>query len=326
MKLKSVIVHPLVLLSVVDHYNRVAKDTKKRVVGVLLGNVSNGVANVENSFAVPFEEDERDPSVWFYDHNYQESMFSMFRKVNAREKLIGWYSSGPKVKPNDKDIHELLRKFTPEPLFVIVDVKPREVGIPTEAYCTEIQVLEDGTEVPTFRNLPTEIGGLESEIMVVEHLLRDVKDATITSLSHSISEKIDSMKGLTLKLRSFLTYLENVLAGKLPVKQEILSEIQEVFSLLPNLGTKEMVSAFTMTVNDNMMMVYLASLLRTIIALHDLIENKLALKREEGGSLLLGKKRPVVESEGGEEEGEKKSGENPAAESEKPTTEKMDLD
>jgi len=33
----EVVVHPLVLLSVVDHYNRVAKDTRKRVVGVLLG-------------------------------------------------------------------------------------------------------------------------------------------------------------------------------------------------------------------------------------------------------------------------------------------------
>jgi 26S proteasome regulatory subunit N8 len=28
----DVVVHPLVLLSVVDHYNRVAKDTKKRAV------------------------------------------------------------------------------------------------------------------------------------------------------------------------------------------------------------------------------------------------------------------------------------------------------
>ena len=32
-----VVVHPTVLLSVVDHYNRVAKDTKKRVIGVLMG-------------------------------------------------------------------------------------------------------------------------------------------------------------------------------------------------------------------------------------------------------------------------------------------------
>ncbi len=37
-QLNTVIVHPLVLLSIVDHYNREAKDNKdKRVVGVLLG-------------------------------------------------------------------------------------------------------------------------------------------------------------------------------------------------------------------------------------------------------------------------------------------------
>ena len=28
--------------------------------------------NVMSSFAVPFEEDERDPNVWFVDHNYIE--------------------------------------------------------------------------------------------------------------------------------------------------------------------------------------------------------------------------------------------------------------
>jgi hypothetical protein len=32
---KEVVVHPLVLLSVVDHYNRVARDTQKRVVSTL---------------------------------------------------------------------------------------------------------------------------------------------------------------------------------------------------------------------------------------------------------------------------------------------------
>lgn len=46
-----VVVHPLVLLSVVDHYNRVAKDTRKRVAGVLLGEYSKGRCDVTNSFA-----------------------------------------------------------------------------------------------------------------------------------------------------------------------------------------------------------------------------------------------------------------------------------
>lgn len=52
----KVIVHPLVLLSVVDHFNRMGKiGNQKRVVGVLLGSwKSKGVLDVSNSFAGEF--------------------------------------------------------------------------------------------------------------------------------------------------------------------------------------------------------------------------------------------------------------------------------
>jgi 26S proteasome regulatory subunit N8 len=52
----TVIVHPLVLLSVVDHYNRVAKSTRKRVLGVLLGQNNGKTVNVANSFAGKYIE------------------------------------------------------------------------------------------------------------------------------------------------------------------------------------------------------------------------------------------------------------------------------
>lgn len=80
----EVVVHPLVLLSVVDHYNRVAKDTRKRVVGVLLGSRTKTRADITNSFAVPFEEDLSNPRVWFLDHNFLETMYWMFKKVNSK--------------------------------------------------------------------------------------------------------------------------------------------------------------------------------------------------------------------------------------------------
>lgn len=49
----KVIVHPLVLLSVVDHFNRMGKiGNQKRVVGVLLGCWrAKGELDVSNSFA-----------------------------------------------------------------------------------------------------------------------------------------------------------------------------------------------------------------------------------------------------------------------------------
>jgi JAB1/Mov34/MPN/PAD-1 ubiquitin protease len=57
----EVIIHPLVLLSAADHYHRVARGTRKRVVGVLLGSIYRGKVDATNSFAVPFEEDSRNP-------------------------------------------------------------------------------------------------------------------------------------------------------------------------------------------------------------------------------------------------------------------------
>lgn len=90
----EVIIHPLVLLSVTDHYNRVAKDTRKRVVGVLLGSRTKNRVDITNSFAVPFEEDLNNPTVWFLDHNFLESMFWMFNKVNSKlVQLVEWVSA-----------------------------------------------------------------------------------------------------------------------------------------------------------------------------------------------------------------------------------------
>jgi hypothetical protein len=75
----EVIVHPLVLLSAVDHHYRVAREqAKKRVVGVLLGEVKDGRVDVTNSFALPFEEDGRDPDIFFCDHDYLERCAATF--------------------------------------------------------------------------------------------------------------------------------------------------------------------------------------------------------------------------------------------------------
>ncbi|CDJ43697.1 hypothetical protein, conserved, partial [Eimeria tenella] len=46
---KVVVVHPIVLLSVVDHFNRIAKGTSRRVVGCVLGEVVGDEWHATNS-------------------------------------------------------------------------------------------------------------------------------------------------------------------------------------------------------------------------------------------------------------------------------------
>lgn len=83
------VVHPLVLLSVADHHARsVPRGSHKRVVGVLLGQDNGKTINVANSYGIPFEEDDKDSKTWFLDHNYIESMYEMFKKVNGTCKML----------------------------------------------------------------------------------------------------------------------------------------------------------------------------------------------------------------------------------------------
>lgn len=65
--------------------------------------------DISNSFAVPFDEEERDSEVWFLDHEYLENMYAMFKKVNARERIVGWYHTGPKLHQNDIRVNDLVR-------------------------------------------------------------------------------------------------------------------------------------------------------------------------------------------------------------------------
>ncbi|CAN8065800.1 unnamed protein product [Agarophyton chilense] len=277
----SVAVHPLVLLGVIDHYNRVCEDTKKRAVGVLLGHVAKGKVSCTNCFAVPFEEDEKDPSVWFLDHNFLENMMGMFRKVNARERLVGWYSTGPKIHTGDLDINELIRSYCPNPVLVIVDVKPKDLGLPTEAYLSVEEAQKDGAITKTFEHLPSEIDATDAEEVGVGHLLRDIKDSSISNLTSDISAKSAALMSLGDRLAELKTYLEDVAATKLPVNNEIMYRMQDVFSLLPSLDVPKLLRGFHVKNNDMMLVLYVSALIRSIIALHDLIDNKIMLKATE---------------------------------------------
>jgi proteasome lid subunit RPN8/RPN11 len=182
---KNVVVHPTVLLSVVDHYNRIAKDTKKRVVGVLTGEFGDkGVLDVTNCYAVPFDEELNDPNVWFFDHIYHETMFNMMRKINSKEKIVGWYSTGPDIKKADIAINEIIRKYNTNPIFVVVKLhETNSLGIPTETYYTQEEVDDNGNLMRQFVHITSSIGASEAEEVGVEHLLRDIKDASLGQFS-----------------------------------------------------------------------------------------------------------------------------------------------
>jgi 26S proteasome regulatory subunit N8 len=308
----TVVVHPLVLLSVTDHHARsVSRNSHKRVIGVLLGQDNGKIVNVANSFGIPFEEDEKDSKTWFLDHNYIESMFEMFKKVNARERMIGWYHSGPKLRASDQEINDLFKRYIARPVMVIVDVRPQTVGIPTDAYFAVEEIKDDGTETrKTFLHVPSSIEAEEAEEIGVEHLLRDIKDSTTTTLATRVSEQLASLRGLQSRLSDIQKYLADVAAGSMPVNHQIVYHLQDALNLLPDLGAEGVKRSFASSTNDQLLVVYLSSLLRAVIALHALVDNKATIGRAE------------LEENGGEEKDKDKKGKGEDKKDEKDEKEK----
>ena len=281
----NVIIHPLVLLSVVDHFNRSeVDDYNGRVCGILLGEIYKGKVDITNSYAVPFEEDDNDPTIWFFDHNYHEKMYHMYHKVSAKEKIVGWYSSGSTLTSSDLDIHELIRKYCPEPVFVLVDVNPanEQVEIPTKAYISIEDVPEKrSTNLRTFIYIPSSIGAYEAEEVGVEHLLREIRDIGGSTIADLVASKIIALKAMKQRLLSIIKYLSSIAKHKIKPNYQILYNIQNIINSLPNISSESILNSFKSLINDNSLMIYISSLIRSILSLHDLINNKLELLQNE---------------------------------------------
>jgi len=114
---------------------------------------------------------------------------------------------------------------------------------------------------------------------------RDIQDKTVGTLAQRISNQLLSLEGLRTHLEGVRDYLGLVAAGTLPKNHTILYQLQDIFNLLPNLNLQQFSKSFAIKFNDQLLVVYLASLIRAVVALHHLIQNKISnheAEKQEG--------------------------------------------
>ena len=91
-----------------------------------------------------------------------------------------------------------------------------------------------------------------------------------------------------------------------------MNNFQDIFNLLPNLKVEQIVRSFSVKSNDYMYVMYVSGLIRSILSLHDLINNKINAKEIELETLKR-EKEEEAEKKKKEEEASKKKGEAAAA-------------
>jgi 26S proteasome regulatory subunit N8 len=101
-------------------------------------------------------------------------------------------------------------------------------------------------------------------------------------------------------------YLVDVARGTAPVNHQVVYLLQDALNLLPDLADPALTTGFASTTNDALLVVYLSSLLRAVIALHALVDNKATIGRaeleEDGGGKDKDKDKEKAKAAEGEKE------------------------
>ena len=96
-----------------------------------------------------------------------------------------------------------------------------------KSYYSEEVVKDDGKAIiRTFKHISSEVGAYEAEEVGVEHLLRDINDPSLSSLSEQVRHKVQSLKGLKERLDQMKSYLTSVIEKKVPINKSIIYKIQ----------------------------------------------------------------------------------------------------
>ena len=84
----------------------------------------------------------------------------------VKERIVGFYSTGPEIRPADIAIAQMFLKYRSKAIFTIIDIRAEreEEGLPVKAYKMVETVPEDGEEIVlTFKHIPSEVGAYEAE-------------------------------------------------------------------------------------------------------------------------------------------------------------------
>ena len=77
------------------------------------------------------------------------------------------------------------------------------------------------------------------------------------------------------RLTDMSIYIQRAISGQIPVNNQIIGNMQDIFNLLPNLNIDEIVKSMLVNSNDVYLAIYISAMVRSVIALHGLLANKI---------------------------------------------------
>jgi len=264
-------VQPVVVFSILDHYKR-RNVGQRRVVGTLLGEKKGNVVFIKNCFPVPHQEDDDQVLV---DMEYHVQMIALHHKVNPREQVVGWYSTGDKITYVSSLIHDVYKAQVEWPVHVTVDTNLSNLRMSVKAYTATNITIADKPCVAKFESAPLELWAPEAEKIGVDALISGQPDDKRLDAPATILSDFDNFEHSMMKLLDALdivtNYVNEVVEGKRSGDEEIGRMISSALGTIPNVDATTLDKLFNSNIQDLLCILYLANLTKSQLALADKI-------------------------------------------------------
>ena len=260
-------VHPIVVFSVLDHYIR-RQEGQERVIGTLLGKVdaATGVVEVTNSYAVPHTETKEGEVA--VGQQFNKTMASLLSRVNANERVVGWYATvghdGAHANDSSSLIHEFYARECGRAVHVVVD--PRldgDKGVEVAAY-----ELADAA----FAAVPCAHAFNDGEKVCIDRMIRGQAEpfATAESVATLPSDRDtvrSDMDALLEQVDEILAYADAVKAGEVECDPTLARCLGDALTALPKIEEAANDGSLNTETQDIVMVSYLASITKAQLAI-----------------------------------------------------------
>jgi len=259
-------VHPVVLFSIADSYERRNADSH-RVIGTLVGNVDKQSIEVTNCFCIPHKEYEERVEA---DIVYAQEMFELNKKVAPHEALVGWFATGSDITSHSALIHDYYARETKDPIHLTLDTTLNSGRVNMKAYVFVPIGVPGATSGSMFTPVKVEMIASEPEVAGLD-LLHKTKHSKIRSVEplpelKKIAEAADKNE---MMLDIVIRYVEAVLAGMEEPDTSVGRALVDLVQSVPKMDPVKFEAMLNSNMRDLLMVIYLSSLTKTQLQLNE---------------------------------------------------------
>lgn len=304
----SVEVHPLVLLSVLDHHTR-RQEGAGRVIGTLLGSkdATSGRVEITNCFAVPHAERGDEVAI---GKDFNRQMMALHMKANRKEMVVGWYATALPVEEEEDDIHDkndetngnekgsgnkefkciadtssLIHEFyagecEDDPVHLVMDTSlAHGDSIAIKAYKSTPVQIQGEPLANLFHEIHLSTKATDSEKICLDHMItgnNNSEPITVPESDTTTALQL-SMEQLYAMLETASDYVDSVVDGETPADDKIGRRIADTLSSIPKIRPEVFDRMFNDSLQDLLMVTYLSNITRTQLTIAEKLNAALAV-------------------------------------------------